>query len=63
MGDEVLDAFEFTLLKCLVHRGLVIDIEPVYRRIETNASGEELVEAVIEARQEVASEIADQPSL
>lgn len=59
---EILKAFEFTLLKCFIHRGLVIDVVPVHRQIEIDASGGGLVEAVIKARHEVVSETDDRSS-
>lgn len=57
-----MEAFEFTLLKCFVHRGLVVDVASVYRKIKRDASGEALVEAVIEARREAACETSGEPS-
>ena len=56
-------AFEFTLLKCFVDHGLIVEIAPVYRKIETDASGEALVEVVIDAKQEVRSSTEEQSPL
>ncbi|MCE5336852.1 MAG: AAA family ATPase [Desulfobacteraceae bacterium] len=47
-----MEPFDFTLLKCLVNGGLVVEVEPVFRRIETNGSRSVLVNAVMEAREE-----------
>jgi AAA+ superfamily predicted ATPase len=55
-GIDILEPFEFTLLKCFAQRGLVVDIRTVHRRIENDASRGALVEAVIGASEQSACE-------
>jgi len=56
-----LDSFQFTLLTCLVHKRLVAGIETAYRKIEIQENAKAMVEAVIQAKSDLASG-EEQPS-
>ncbi|WP_243311170.1 AAA family ATPase [Fundidesulfovibrio agrisoli] len=58
-----METYEFTLLSCFIHKGLVVGVKAVYKKIELENGSDSMVEAVIKARHDVAAEAQSQSML
>lgn len=58
-----MDSFEFTLLTCFVHRGLVVGVKSALRSLQIDKDSKAMVEAVIQAKHEAASEAQESSHL